>query len=40
MAHYKYPRTIEFRDSLPKGNTGKVERKVLVAEEKAKHESA
>ncbi len=40
MAHYKYPRTIEFRSSLPKGNTGKVERKVLVAEEKDKRENA
>ncbi len=26
MAHYKYPRFIEFRDSLPKGPTGKVAR--------------
>lgn len=40
MAHYKYPRTIEFRTALPKGPTGKVERKVLVAEEKAKHGQA
>ncbi len=36
MAPYKYPRTIEFRTSLPKGATGKVQRKDLVEEEKAK----
>jgi long-chain acyl-CoA synthetase len=36
MANYKYPRHIEFRDTLPKGNTGKVLRKDLVAEERAK----
>ncbi|NLV16580.1 MAG: AMP-binding protein [Syntrophomonadaceae bacterium] len=36
MAPYKYPRIIEFRDSLPKGNTGKVQRKDLVEEEKAR----
>lgn len=36
MAPYKYPRTIEFRDSLPKGNTGKIMRKVLKEEEAAK----
>jgi acyl-CoA synthetase (AMP-forming)/AMP-acid ligase II len=40
MAHYKYPRYIEFRPSLPRGNTGKVERKVLVEEEKAKRANA
>ena len=36
MAHYKYPRYIEFRDSLPKGSTGKVMRKDLKAEEAAR----
>ncbi len=36
MAPYKYPRIIEFRESLPKGNTGKVQRKDLVEEEKAR----
>ncbi|CFX83767.1 AMP-dependent synthetase/ligase [Syntrophomonas zehnderi OL-4] len=36
MAPYKYPRHIEFRDSLPKGNTGKIMRKVLKEEEAAK----
>ncbi len=36
MAPYKYPRTIEYRDSLPKGNTGKVMRKDLKEEEAAK----
>ena len=40
MAHYKYPRIIEFRTSLPKGNTGKVQRKDLVEEEKAKRANA
>lgn len=34
MAPYKYPRIIEFRDSLPKGPTGKVARKILKEEEK------
>jgi len=29
MAAYKYPRTIEFRDSLPKGATGKILKKDL-----------
>ncbi len=36
MAPYKYPRIIEFRDSLPKGPTGKVMRKELKEEEAAK----
>lgn len=40
MAPYKYPRVIEFRDMLPKGNTGKVQRKDLVEEEKAKRTNA
>ncbi|NLV16447.1 MAG: AMP-binding protein [Syntrophomonadaceae bacterium] len=36
MAPYKYPRIIEFRDSLPVGNTGKVMRKILREEEAAR----
>jgi acyl-coenzyme A synthetase/AMP-(fatty) acid ligase len=36
MAPYKYPRHIEFRTSLPKGNTGKVLRKDLKEEEATK----
>jgi long-chain acyl-CoA synthetase len=32
MSVYKYPRTIEFRDSLPKSGTGKIMRKILKAE--------
>jgi long-chain acyl-CoA synthetase len=34
LAKYKYPRTIEFRDELPKTMVGKVLRRVLVEEEK------
>ena len=29
MAPYKYPRRVEFRDSLPKGGTGKILKRVL-----------
>ena len=29
VATYKYPRTVEFRDSLPKGVTGKILKKEL-----------
>ena len=29
VAAYKYPRTIEFRDSLPKNATGKILKKEL-----------
>ncbi len=36
MAVYKYPRTIEFRDSLPKSGTGKILRRELKEEEAAK----
>jgi long-chain acyl-CoA synthetase len=36
MAAYKYPRYIEFRDSLPKTGTGKLLRRMLVEEEKSK----
>jgi len=40
MVQYKCPRIIEFRNSLPKGNTGKVQRKDLVEEEKVKRANA
>jgi long-chain acyl-CoA synthetase len=36
LAAYKVPKTIEFRDSIPKSAIGKVLRKVLRAEEEAK----
>jgi long-chain acyl-CoA synthetase len=36
LARYKLPRTIEFRDDLPKTFVGKVLRRELMAEEKAK----
>lgn len=39
MAVYKYPRTIEFRDSLPKSGTGKIMRKILREEEAARRSS-
>lgn len=38
MAAYKYPRFVEFRDSLPATGTGKLLRRVLADEEKAKRE--
>ncbi len=38
MAPYKYPRTIEFRTSLPKGPTGKVARRFLKEEEQEKRQ--
>jgi long-chain acyl-CoA synthetase len=37
LAAYKVPKTVEFRDSLPKSAIGKVLRKVLRAEEEAKN---
>lgn len=37
MAGYKVPKFVEFRDELPMTNVGKVLRKDLKAEEKAKH---
>ncbi|MGE5544194.1 MAG: AMP-binding enzyme, partial [Bacillota bacterium] len=40
MSVYKYPRTIEFRDSLPKTGTGKILRKELRSEEAAKRSAA
>ena len=36
LAAYKIPRAIEFRDTLPKSAVGKVLRRVLVEEEKAR----
>ncbi len=36
MAHYKAPRTVEFRQSLPKSMVGKILRRQLVEEEKGK----
>jgi len=36
LAPYKVPRAIEFRDTLPKTMIGKILRRELVAEEKAK----
>jgi long-chain acyl-CoA synthetase len=32
LAPYKCPRSVEFRDALPKTGAGKVNRKLLVAE--------
>jgi len=36
LAAYKVPKKIEFRDALPKSTVGKILRRVLVEEEKAK----
>ncbi|MCP5368785.1 MAG: AMP-binding protein [Hyphomicrobiales bacterium] len=36
IAPYKYPRAVEFRDSLPKTQTGKLQRFVLRREEESK----
>ena len=36
LARFKVPKIVEFRDSLPKSLIGKVLRRVLVEEEKAK----
>jgi 2-aminobenzoate-CoA ligase len=36
IAPYKYPRRIEFRDALPKTQTGKLQRFALRAEETRK----
>jgi long-chain acyl-CoA synthetase len=38
LAAYKKPRHIEFRDSLPRGATGKVLKRTLVAEDWKDHE--
>lgn len=40
LAPYKVPREVEFRDELPKTMVGKVLRRVLVDEEKAKQKAA
>ncbi|MFV9507110.1 MAG: long-chain-fatty-acid--CoA ligase [Oscillochloridaceae bacterium umkhey_bin13] len=40
LAHYKIPREVEFRSELPKTMVGKVLRRVLVEEEKAKQKAA
>jgi long-chain acyl-CoA synthetase len=40
LAPYKVPREVEFRDELPKTLVGKVLRRVLVEEEKAKQKVA
>jgi long-chain acyl-CoA synthetase len=40
LAPYKVPRIVEFRDSLPKSAVGKLLRRVLVEEERAKSEPA
>ncbi len=36
MANYKYPRYVEFRESLPATGTGKLLRRILAEEERAK----
>jgi acyl-coenzyme A synthetase/AMP-(fatty) acid ligase len=38
MANYKYPRYVEFRNTLPATGTGKLLRRVLADEEKQKRE--
>ncbi len=40
MAAYKRPKFIEFREALPKSGTGKLLRRILVGEEKAKSQEA
>jgi long-chain acyl-CoA synthetase len=40
LAPYKVPRIVEFRESLPKSAVGKLLRRVLVEEERAKREAA
>jgi len=40
LAPYKVPKSVEFRDSLPKTMIGKILRRELVAEEKQKREQA
>ncbi len=37
LAPYKVPRAVEFRDQLPKSLVGKILRRVLMEEERAKH---
>ncbi|MGO9019714.1 MAG: AMP-binding enzyme, partial [Syntrophobacteraceae bacterium] len=36
LAAYKVPRSVEFRDELPKSAVGKILRKILRDEEEAK----
>ncbi len=40
LSGYRVPRQIEFRDSLPETLIGKVLRRVLLEEERAKHAAA
>jgi long-chain acyl-CoA synthetase len=40
LAAYKVPRSVEFRDDLPKTLIGKVLRRALVEQEQAKAEAA
>jgi long-chain acyl-CoA synthetase len=40
LAPYKVPRAVEFRDGLPKSAVGKLLRRTLVEEERAKREAA
>jgi long-chain acyl-CoA synthetase len=40
LAPYKAPKTVEFRDELPKSTVGKLLRRVLVDEERAKTEAS
>lgn len=40
LAHYKIPREVEFRTELPKTMVGKVLRRVLIEEEKAKQKGS
>jgi long-chain acyl-CoA synthetase len=39
LATFKVPKLVEFRESLPKSNIGKVLRRVLAEEEKKKHKN-
>ena len=40
LAPYKAPKTVEFREELPKSTVGKLLRRVLVEEERAKMASS
>ncbi|MEM2959734.1 MAG: hypothetical protein QW261_15645, partial [Candidatus Jordarchaeaceae archaeon] len=40
MAAYKYPRIVEFKDSLPKSGAGKILRRVLLEEHLEKMKKA
>jgi long-chain acyl-CoA synthetase len=39
LTHYKVPKLVEFRPELPKSQIGKVLRRILVEEEKAKQKA-